>query len=79
MSSPQTLADLLYGVRRRRIFVSYHHGGDKGYYELLVDLMTDIFEIAHDNSVQRAIDSDDNEYVWRAIRENHLTGSSWSR
>lgn len=76
MSSPQTLADLLYGVRRRRIFVSYHHGGDRHYYEQFSTLMADTYDVVQDNSVDRLIESDDVEYVLRKIREDYITGSS---
>lgn len=66
----------LFRPRRRRIFVSYHHGGDQGFYELFSAYFCDRLELLTDNSLERAVDSDDHEYVMRRIRENYLTGSS---
>jgi len=59
-----------------RIFVSYHHGGDRLYYDEFSRVFADTYEVCHDNSVERVIDSDNPEYVMRLIRENYLTGSS---
>lgn len=59
-----------------RIFVSYHHGGDRNYYNALSRLFDQTYEAIEDNSVDRKIDSDDIEYVIRAIRENYITGTS---
>lgn len=61
---------------RRKIFVSYHHGGDQGYYDLFSRTFGDTYDIIYDNSLERSIDSDDPAYVMRRIRENYITGSS---
>tara|TARA_R110001583_G_scaffold195353_1_gene372134 strand:- start:17602 stop:18126 length:525 start_codon:yes stop_codon:yes gene_type:complete len=61
---------------RRKIFVSYHHGGDRFYYERLIALFDDTYEVIQDNSVERSIQSNDTDYVIRAIRERYITGSS---
>lgn len=61
---------------RRKVFVSYHHDQDRPYYQALVDRFADRYELVHDNSVDRTIDSDNPEYVMRRIRENYLTGAS---
>ena len=85
MSSGLTLADLLYGTARRRIFVSYHHAGDRQYYDAFAQLMADTYEIVQDMSVERLIDSDDAEYVSRTIsgeiHHRHIMHSCslWSR
>ena len=63
-------------VSKRSIFVSYHHGGDRNYYEAFSRLLADTYEVIQDNSVERQIDSDNLEYVYRRIREEYLTGSS---
>lgn len=56
--------------------MSYHHGGDRAYYDQFSLLMSQIYEVIEDNSVDRLLQSDDVEYVLRAIRENYITGSS---
>lgn len=61
---------------RRRIFVSYHHGGDQPYYDAFSGHYHDNIHIITDNSLDRAIDSSNVEYVMRRIREEHLHGSS---
>src|SRR5206468_5804403 len=57
-------------------FVSYHHGGDRHWYELFSKTFCGQFDVVQDNSPERRIDSDDSEYVLRRLRENHITGSS---
>ena len=72
-----TLRDLLENrFRRRPVFVSYHHGGDRQFYDAFSRLLADTYDVIEDNSVERIIDSDDSEYVIRTIRENYITGSS---
>jgi len=67
----------LLGVQqKRRIFVSYHHGGDRHWYDLFSKAFCDQFDVVYDNSPERRIDSDDAGYVLRRLRENHITGSS---
>lgn len=61
---------------KRSIFVSYHHGGDRFYYDAFSTLFADTYQVIQDNSVEREIDSDDSEYVIRKIREEFITGSS---
>lgn len=61
---------------RHRVFVSYHHGGDRGYYQAFSNAFHDRHDVIYDNSVEREIDSEDQEYVIRRIRENFITGSS---
>jgi len=61
---------------RRRVFVSYHHDVDQGYYQQFVGLFDELYEIVADRSLDREVDSDNPEYVMRRIRENYLKGSS---
>lgn len=70
-----TLFDTL-RAPKRRIFVSYHHHGDRAYYNEFARMFAGAYEAIEDNSVEREIDSDNADYVIRAIRENHITGSS---
>ncbi|BAZ92421.1 phage-related protein, tail component [Thiohalobacter thiocyanaticus] len=61
---------------KRKVFVSYHHGGDKAYYDAFINAFSNAYDVIHDNSVERAIDSSNTDYVIRRIRENFITGSS---
>jgi hypothetical protein len=61
---------------KRKIFVSYHHGGDQWYYNEFSRIFSDTYDVVQDSSLDRAIDSDDPEYVMRRIRENNITGTS---
>lgn len=73
-----SLADRLYPsmVPRRKVFVSYHHGGDQAYYNAFSGVFHDTLELITDTSLERARDSDDPSYIMRCIREQHLHGSS---
>lgn len=66
----------LYIPIRRKIFVSYHHGGDQTYYDAFSKTFSANYDAVFDNSLERKVDSDDPEYVLRRIRENYITGSS---
>jgi len=61
---------------RRKIFVSYHHGKDQGYYDAFSRIFHDQYEAVYDNSLERRIDSDDVHYVMQRIRDNHITNTS---
>jgi hypothetical protein len=61
---------------KRSIFVSYHHSGDRAFYDAFSGLFADKYEVLQDNSVEREIDSENVEYVYRRIREDYITGSS---
>lgn len=63
-------------IPKRRIFVSFHHGNDKPYYDALSHWLSSSYDVVQDNSVIREIDSDNVEYVIRNIRENYITGTS---
>lgn len=63
-------------LKKRSIFVSYHHYRDQFYYDEFSRLFSETYDVIQDNSVSRAFDSDDSEYVMRRIRENHITGTS---
>lgn len=61
---------------RRRVFVSYHHGGDQAFYDAFSRTFHSAYELTSDTSLERRIGSDDVNYVLRRIRENYITGSS---
>lgn len=69
------LAGLLKPVRRK-IFVSYHHGGDQVYYDEFSRFFHEQFEAVFDNSLERQVDSDNVNYVMQRIRDNHISGTS---
>jgi hypothetical protein len=60
----------------RKVFVSYHHGGDRAYYDEFSRIFHETYEACLDNSVDRLIDSPDSEYVIRRIREDYIAGTS---
>jgi hypothetical protein len=76
MSAYPFLGSFNYPSAKRSIFVSFHHGGDRAYYDAFSKLFADTYDVIQDNSVEREIDSDDAEYVIRKIREEFITGSS---
>ncbi len=62
--------------RRRKVFVSYHHGNDRPWYEEFSRRFAAGYELVHDHSVERTIGSEDADYVVRRIHERYLTGAS---
>jgi hypothetical protein len=61
---------------KHKIFISYHHGGDQAYYDAFSKAFDDTYDVIFDNSLERAIGSDNVDYVMRQIRENYIHGSS---
>ncbi|MBZ5499153.1 MAG: TIR domain-containing protein [Acidobacteriia bacterium] len=59
-----------------KVFVSYHHQRDQGYYDLFTRLFADGYDIITDTSIERRFGSDDVNYQQQVIREQHITGSS---
>ncbi len=39
-----------YGSQKRKVFVSYHHGGDQEYYDAFSKKFADQYELIYDNS-----------------------------
>src|SRR5688500_597429 len=63
-------------IAKRSIFVSYHHGGSQWYYDAFSTRFADEYNFVRDNSLRKAIDSDNSEYIRRQIREQYITGTS---
>lgn len=61
---------------KRKIFVSYHHGGDQAYYDAFSRAFADTYDVIFDNSLERHIDSDNVDYVIQRIRDSYVGGSS---
>src|ERR1041385_2696875 len=74
--STNALIAALYGRTKRKIFVSYHHGGDQRYYDAFTNAFDDTYDVIFDNSIERRIDSDNVAYVIQRIRDSYVSGSS---
>ena len=61
---------------KRSVFVSYHHGGDQGYYDAFSKVFHDTYQVIFDNSLERQIDSENVNYVLQRIRDSFVKGSS---
>lgn len=62
---------------KRTAFISYHHHNDQYYCDLFRDTFASEFNgILTDNSLQRALNSDNAIYIDRIVRENYIHGSS---
>jgi hypothetical protein len=70
------LSDFLKISVKRKVFVSYHHAGDQAYYDAFSKNFCESYDVITDNSLERAVDSDDVNYVMRRIREGYITGTS---
>ena len=61
---------------KSKVFVSYQHSRDQQAYRDFSRIFCDHYEAVEDNSLERAMDSNDPVYVMRRIREKHITGTS---
>jgi hypothetical protein len=61
---------------KRKVFVSYHHGGDQLYFDHFTSVFGETYQIFQDRSLGERIRSEDPEYVNRKIREDYIVGSS---
>jgi hypothetical protein len=61
---------------KRKVFVSYHHGGDQVYYDFFSKAFSETYDVIYDTSLERALDSDDVDYVNQSIRDQCISGSS---
>lgn len=68
-------ASLLSSIRRK-IFISYYHREDQAYYNALSDKIHDQMDLVFDNSLDRQIDSEDQNYVIQRIRDSYIEGTS---
>lgn len=75
-SSRNAVLALLMKPPRRKVFVSYHHGGDQAYYDEFSRLFHDQYETIRDNSLERLIQSENTEYVMQQIREKYISDTS---
>jgi Thoeris protein ThsB, TIR-like domain len=61
---------------KRKVFISYHHGNDQAYYNLFSQYFSNTLDLFYDNSLERALDSTNAEYLNRKIREENIFGTS---
>jgi len=61
---------------KRKIFISYHHKNDQGWYDGFSRYFSDTLDLFYDNSLERRIDSDDSDYLNRKVREEYIFGTS---
>lgn len=61
---------------KRKVFISYHHGGDQAYYDAFSKTFSQQYELFSDNSLERALQSDNTDYVRWSIKEKNIKGSS---
>jgi hypothetical protein len=65
-----------FSAPKRRVFVSYHHGGDQVYADAFCGYFCDQLELFCDTSLERGYDSDDHDYLRWAIKQRNISGSS---
>lgn len=62
---------------KRKVFVSYHHGGDQGAYNSFSQLYCrQGYDVIQDNSLRNAHDSEDPQYIMQSIRDKNISGTS---
>jgi hypothetical protein len=64
------------GGVRHHVFISYHHRSDQAFYETFSGTFHDTYESITDRSLERAVDSDNTDYVRWKISQNNIKGSS---
>lgn len=61
---------------KQKLFVSYHHGGDKKYYDVLERTFCNYYDVLQYDSIERAVDSDNSDYVINRMKDELIAGSS---
>lgn len=63
-------------LRQQNIFISYHHGEDQQFYDLLAKVLDNELCPIVDKSVESPFESENPEYIMQRIREDYITGTS---
>lgn len=63
-------------IPKRKVFISYHHKNDQEWYNQFSKFFSEELDLFYDNSLERAIDSTNAEYLNRKIREEYIFGTS---
>jgi hypothetical protein len=74
--APPSLFGALNPIPKRSVFVSYHHGRDRGWYDAFTRHFCSTYLVFDDTSPERAKDSNDTDYIMWSLRDNHIKGSS---
>ena len=61
---------------KRNVFISYHHGNDQWYCDEFSRFFSEQYDVFTDNSLERAVQSNDVDYVRWSIKQNNIKGSS---
>ena len=61
---------------KQRVFVSYHHKSDQFYYEKFYQAFSGSYELVMDTSRERALQSDNADYLMHIIRQDYVAGSA---
>ncbi len=61
---------------KRKVFISYHHKNDQGWYDSFSNYFGEQLGLFYDNSLERAEDIDNTQYLNRKIREEYIFGTS---
>lgn len=78
LNHTMNLAEILSQMQptKHKVFVSYHHGGDQGYYDQFARIFASTYDVITDTSLRDPINSDNADYVMQRIRQDYITGSS---
>lgn len=61
---------------KRKVFISFHHKNDEIYCDSFKQLFSEQYEVFTDRSLDDEIESDNDEYIHRTIREKNIRGTS---
>ena len=61
---------------KSRVFISYHHKSDQYYYDQFCKAFSDAYDIIMDTSRERALETDNTEYLMHVIRKTYVAGSA---
>lgn len=56
-------------MAKRKVFISYHHDGEQSVVDEFRKTFSEDYEVFTDNSLERAANSDDVDYLARVCRE----------
>ncbi len=75
---PNPFLNALLQPTKRKVFISYHHENDQYWADSFSKTYSSSYEVFYDNSLDDKVDSDNYQYIYQKIREDHIQGSSIS-